>query len=110
MVELYMDYRIRQAFQPYLLKGEEIRWSGQPDRGIIFSPVDIFLVPFSLIWGGMAIFAAVTTVLAFYRLGGSGISLAATLLFFIPFTLVGLYMIFGRFIYKDWSKKRTFYA
>lgn len=31
-------------------------------------------------------------------------------LFGVPFVIIGLYFIFGRFIYKAWKKKHTYYA
>lgn len=84
-----------------LLTDEYIIWSGQPDGSKIFSKADFFLIPFSLLWGGFAITWEMT-VLGFdapllFKLWG------------LPFVAVGLYMIFGRFIYKAKMKKKTYY-
>lgn len=93
---------LNQTFRRYLHPGEQLVWTGRPDPDVMFTPADLFLVPFSLIWGGFAIFwevAAVTMVeSAFFRLWG------------VPFVLFGLYFIVGRFIYKRWKKRRTAYA
>ncbi len=39
-----------------LLGGERVAWSGRPVQGILFTARDIFLIPFSLIWCGFAVF------------------------------------------------------
>ena len=43
------------AIQPELLSGESILWTGQPNPRIVFHKEDLFLIPFSLLWGGFAI-------------------------------------------------------
>jgi hypothetical protein len=42
--------------QPELLSGESIYWAGMPNPGEIFHSDDLFPVPFTLMWGGFAIF------------------------------------------------------
>ena len=72
-----------------------------------FSGGDIFLVPFSILWGGFAIFWE-AAVLGF--LGGKGTAPGFFVLWGIPFVLVGQYLIWGRFLYKRYRNRRTFYA
>jgi hypothetical protein len=101
---------ITQVFQEYLLKDEKILWSGQPDPNIIFTPMDFFLVPFSLLWGGFAIFWE-AEVLTTMSPAGSPFPMQIMFpLFGSVFVIVGLYFMFGRFIFKKWKKRRTFYA
>jgi hypothetical protein len=96
------------ALQPHLLGGERILWTGLPDPNRLFTLGDVFLIPFSLMWGGFAIF---------WEAGVIGIGTRpghAAPYFFIlwgmPFILVGQYLIWGRFIYKRWDRRRTVYA
>lgn len=96
------------VLQKQLLKDESILWKGQPEANILFSASDIFLVPFSLLGGGFAIFWE-SSVLFMKDKSGQGVSIFFAL-FGIPFVLIGLYFIFGRFFYKKWKKQRTWYA
>ncbi len=60
------------------------------------------MVPFSIMWGGFAVFwelgVLATGAPAFFDLWG------------LPFVALGLYLIFGRFIYKRRQKERTVYG
>lgn len=89
-------------FAGRLLNGEHILWSARPRQGVALTPQDGFLIPFSLVWCGFAIFWE-STVLStnapfFFRLWG------------IPFVLVGLYLVLGRFLVDAWLRSRMYYA
>jgi hypothetical protein len=95
-----------------LLPGETIQWTGRPNPSVIFHQEDWLVIPFSLMWGGFAIF---------WLLGASGIWDIFTnrpthtfqyfgLIWGTPFVVVGQYMIWGRFVYRRWKKQRTYYA
>ncbi len=82
-------------------------WSGRPKQGIAFSRSDLLAVPFSLMWGGFAIFwnygvwtspNTGESIDWFMRLWG------------LPFLAVGLYLIVGRFFYDAWIRARSYYA
>jgi hypothetical protein len=98
------------AIQPHLLPAESVRWIGRPDPHRLLGAGDFFLVPFSLMWGGFALFWEAGVV----GLGSHSPSAAGAwwfgALWGIPFVLVGQYFIWGRFIYKRWDRRRTIYA
>ena len=68
----------------------------------MFARTDLFLVPFTLLWGGFAIFWNVMVwrghAPVFFRFWG------------IPFLLIGMYLIAGRFFVKRNRKQRLEYA
>lgn len=104
-----------QILRAELKPGETLLWSGKPRGGIKFRTSDFFLIPFSLIWGGFAIFWEVMACAAFFGTGnfnhGQPAAFAIVFpLWGIPFVLVGLYFIFGRFIVDAKSRERTWYA
>jgi len=100
------------VFSPELLPGESIQWSGRPNAKVIFHPDDGLMIPFSLMWGGFAIF---------WLLAASGLWGIWSnhpdrsfqwfgVIWGTPFVVVGQYLIWGRFLYARWKKKQTYYA
>ncbi len=92
-----------------LESGERLVWAGAPRGGIRFRKQDLFMVPFSLMWGGFAIFWEVSVLAAARRnsLKGAGVIFP---LWGIPFVLIGLYLIVGRFFYDAYVRSRTAYG
>ncbi len=97
-----MNESLPERFRSELLPGERILWTGQPDPNVVFDRGDFLLVPFSLLWGGFAIFWEASAIA---QHGGPFFAIWG-----IPFVGVGLHFIGGRFVYKRWKKRRTFYA
>lgn len=85
-----------------LSPGERVLWEGQPDVWAYSMRGAWYLIPFSLLWGGFAIFWEITAISSgapfFFLLWG------------IPFVAVGQYLIFGRLIVARREAARTFYA
>src|SRR6185369_2341404 len=98
-------FQSSQRFQPYLFTGERVLWTGQPRQGIALTAKDTFLIPFSLLWGGFAIFWNVGV----WSFPGQGPPLAFRL-FGVPFLVIGLYFIVGRFFHDAYVRKNMFYA
>jgi hypothetical protein len=106
-----IDPRAAEKLQPELIPGESIYWAGMPNPSVLFHASDWGMIPFSLLWGGFAIFWE-TGVLGFWNTSKSSPHPVSDFmaLWGIPFVLVGQYMIWGRFILDAWLKRRTFYA
>jgi len=83
-------------------------WTGRPDSKRLFALADVFLVPFTLMWGGFAIFWEAAVIGIGARSGRAAPSFFV--LWGIPFVLIGQYLVWGRFIYKRWDRQRTVYA
>jgi hypothetical protein len=99
------------AIQPELTSGESVLWAGQSDTRVIFHKEDLFLIPFSLLWGGFAILWE-GAVAGYWGSSGtnSGHPWVFGMIWGIPFVLIGQYVIWGRFLYSAWKKKRTHYG
>lgn len=105
--------QLEQALRRYLRPGEGLTWTGRPKQGLMFTAQDIFLIPFSLMWCGFAIFWE-SAVLGFGVLGGGrgeGGGIPVFMAFWgVPFVLVGLYFVFGRFVTDAWVRSNTVYG
>lgn len=103
-----MNYDARKVIQSELDSGELLKWSGMPKQGAIFRGADVFMIPFSLLWGGFAIF---WEIMAFAIPSKEAGAIAYIFpLFGLPFIAIGLYMIFGRFIHDSKKRAKTFYG
>jgi hypothetical protein len=96
----------RGEFRDRLLPGERLVWSGRPGQGIIFTGRDVFLVPFSLVWCGFAVFWTASAAMV-TRTHGPGFFFV---LWGAMFVCIGLYFVVGRFLFDAWLRQGMRYA
>jgi len=97
-----------EVIRKHLDQDEKLLWSGKPRSGIVFRSSDIFMIPFSLMWGGFAIFWEIS-VLSMPAEKAGPVAIIFPL-FGIPFVIVGLYMIFGRFYLDAHQRQKAAYG
>ena len=93
---------------PELGSGERLLWSGRPRGGLRLRPQDVVLIPFSLLWGGFAIFWEIMALSTTAKAPAPFRFLFP--LFGLPFVMIGLYMIVGRFFFEARARARTIYG
>lgn len=87
-----------------LAPGERIIWQGQPTQGFRLVPQDAFAVPFAAFW------LLMVSVIFLSAFAGEMKDVDPMAYVILPFFLViGLYMLFGRFIIDRAARRRTFY-
>ena len=93
---------VEQQIAQQLEGGEQLLWSGQPGSGIRFRRADFYMVPFSLLWGGFAVYWEILAFRhespLFFRFWG------------VPFVLFGVHLVVGRFILDSWQRANTLYG
>jgi len=99
----YEDDNRQRDIANAISPGESVIWSGRPRTGLLLRPSDAFMIPFSLFWGGFAMF---------WEWGvsnGNGPHEPIMMIWGIPFVAIGLYMIVGRFFVDSYVRGRTTY-
>jgi hypothetical protein len=97
-----MDGNAEKSISSELSTGEQLVWSGRPRTGIRLTGADTFLIPFSLVWCGFAVFWEKSVL----KMGAAGFFP----LFGLMFVVAGLYFVFGRFIADAIRRGKTFYG
>ena len=102
-----MSFDDSSSIESELGTGERLLWKGRPRAGIRLRGSDALLIPFSLLWGGFAIFWEYTVLFWMPKTNPAGWVFP---LFGVPFVLAGLYLIFGRFLLDAKVRESTEYA
>jgi hypothetical protein len=92
-----------------LAVGEQVLWSGQPDNRRWLYPEDLVLVPFSILWGGFAIFWEASVLMSASAHEGMGERVLFSL-WGIPFVLLGVYLMVGRLFARRWVRGGSLYV
>jgi hypothetical protein len=89
---------------------ERVLWHGAPPSGLLLRREDVFLIPFSMLWFGFALFwqASVMGLIG----GGTRYAEPPTFVLIVGFFFVciGLYFAFGRFAWDAYVRGGTRYA
>lgn len=99
-----------QPFQQYLFADESILWWGQPKQGLALGAKDALLIPFSLMWGGFAIFWNAMVWFGPFDTDSGDATRWFFKLWGLPFLVIGLYLIVGRFVHDARIREKLFYA
>jgi hypothetical protein len=90
-------------------RNERVLWNGAPPQGLVLRGYDLFMIPFSLIWAGIAFGGFGLTIMQHARPGTVPLPAFA----YIPmalFLVLGLYITVGRFIVDSVARSYTSYA
>src|SRR5579863_4071401 len=110
MEMITIDPQAAMKLQPELSASERIQWAGSPNPGVIFHSDDWFIIPFSFLWGGFAIFWEASD-LGIWETHAKSHPISWFMAFWgFPFVVIGQYMIWSRFFWDAWLKRRTYYA
>ena len=83
--------------------GERLLWGGRPRPGLRLQRSDLATIPFSVFFFGFSLFW-------FWSASGGGRSISPFSLFGLPFILIGLYMLIGRFFLDAYRRQHTYYG
>lgn len=89
-------------FQAQLRADESLLWNGVPDPRVWLTSADKFMIPSSLLWAAFVLYWEYRVVADKDGLFGAVWGGA--------FCAFAVYYVVGRFVYKHYRKKRTFYG
>lgn len=109
---------MESIFEDYLSKDEKVLWTGQPEKFLIFDRRELYYLPISIVTfffnlGSLFIFviSMLNIILDMDKslTGNQGINTLIMILSFI-ISIILFYVSIGRFFYKNWKIKKTYYA
>jgi len=105
-----MSDEMKNVFDPYIWEDEIVLWEDKPDTRVYFTPADILLVPVSIWIGYFFLDRGLSYVTTAISLGYISAGIFVLVLWGTLFILMGCYLVLGRFLYKNWRKKHTYYG
>lgn len=91
----------QRVFGCYGVASDELRWTGRPGGGILLRPADAYYIPFALMW------CAFVTAMEISAIRGGSAFMAV---WGIPFALIGIQMLVGRFFWDSYRRSKTWYG
>jgi hypothetical protein len=86
----------------YLDPGEKLLWMGRPIQGIVFTLLDWYFIPFSVVWLGVALIIS----LANLKKTAAPVDAVMSVLFIG----IGIYWLIGRFFVDSFYRARLVYG
>ncbi len=99
----------RQIISQELWPGEKLIWYGKPRPGIRLRIADILLIPFTLLWGSLALTTLGWRGLRALYIPGM-LANPLGLFIYVPFLLFGLYVTVGRYVMDHFQRMHTYYG
>lgn len=92
----------QEELRSYLDPGEKLLWAGRPEQGIVFTPLDWYLIPFSVVWFGLVL------SIFWQWLTKTPEPMGAVMSVF--FVGIGIYFLVGRFFIDKFYRSRLVYG
>ena len=93
---------LEDELSAYLDPGEKLLWTGRPVQGIVFTPLDWYFIPFSVVWFGF--------VLYIFWQGLSKTPEPMGTVMSVLFVGIGIYLLVGRFLADSFYRSRLVYG
>ena len=93
---------LEDELSAYLDPGEKLLWTGRPVHGIVFTPLDWYFIPFSVVWFGI--------VLYIFWQGATANPEPMSALVGVLFVGIGIYLLVGRFFADAFYRSRLVYG
>jgi hypothetical protein len=91
-----------QRIEALLDPDERVLWTGRPDKRVVFTPMDRFLIPIAIAMSGLATYFFVSVLTS----GAQKVPLLVG----TAFLSIAFYALIGRFLLKSYKKQGTIYA
>lgn len=109
MFEPTDHFTLPDVLRRQLAPGERVLWHGRPPQGLLLRRADAWLIPLSCAWGGGVIFNVLHLLKTSAQMEDRA-EMGFLVVWGLPFVLVGLYLMLGRFWVDAYLRARTCYV